>query len=116
MNLISWRGTPRGAEGAGRCKCEITLSYLQKALETGLGSWRMEERNHPSCLQEGQEGGSGEEQAGQAIILEDCPKIIKEKRLVESSHCQSMDLQKANDASRLPCRMRWLAWWEQGKQ
>lgn len=55
-------------------------------------------------------------EAGQATILEDCPKLIKEKKLVESSHYQSMDLQKGNDAWRLPCRMRWLACWKQGKQ
>lgn len=95
MNLISWRGTPRGAEGAGRCKCEITCSYLQKVLETGLGSWRLEESKCPSCLQG---GGSGEIQAGQAAVWEDCPKFIKEKKLVESSHYQSLDSQKRKDA------------------
>lgn len=79
MNLISWRGTPRGAEGAGRCKYEITGSCLQQVLETGLGSWRPGERKHPSCLWERQEEGSGETQAGPATILEDCPKLIKEK-------------------------------------
>lgn len=42
--------------------------------------------------------GSGEIQAGQATTLEGCPKLIKEKKLVETSHYQSTDLQKGNDA------------------
>lgn len=56
------------AEGAGWCHCEGTLDYLWKIVAIVGGSWGLEESNCYCYLQEGQEGGSKELEAGQTNL------------------------------------------------
>ena len=51
----------RVAEEAGRCHCKDAVCYLGKVMGTGI---LLEESKLHICCQEGQEGGSGELQAG----------------------------------------------------
>jgi len=53
------------AEGARRCYGKASLNNLWSILVTGRSAQRLEESKYHSCLQEGQEEGPREPQAGQ---------------------------------------------------
>ena len=59
-------------EGTGWCHChyKAPLNYLWKVIATRRHSWRLDERKHYSCLQEGQKESSGQIDVGQSYL---CP-------------------------------------------